>query len=289
MKMRDDRICDFDAEYKLRETVEIEKLSSLLYYDFTKNFVFEGESHDYWEFVYTDKGEIIATAEERDLYLKQGEIIFHKPNEFHKLRSNGSVAPNVVVISFHCHSPAMEYFYGKHMRVPEEYRWIISKILEEAALHFEKNTLEEKKNSPTGSEQLIKNYLEMFFIYLLREDESKISFSEKNISENRIVCDIIGLMEERMRGGFDITFLCKRLGYGKTYLCTLFKEQTGVSIMQYYTDMRIGEAKRLLRESGCNITEVARELNFNNPHYFSHVFGKVAGMSPREYMKSVYK
>ncbi len=278
---------DFDIAYPLTETLNIERISSILYYDFTKDFVFEGESHDYWEFVYTDKGEMIATAEDRDFFIKHGEIIFHKPNEFHKLRSNGIIAPNVVVVSFHTHSPAMHFFDGKHLKVPSEYRWIISKIVEEGQRVFEKNTLTPREIRPVGGEQLIKNYLEMLFIYLMREDESKVAFNEKNISENRIVCDIIKIMEESLHSDISIPELCRSLGYSKTYLCTLFKNHTGNGIMQYYMQMKISEAKKLLREKNYNITQISSILNFNNSHYFSHVFTKLVGMSPREYMRSV--
>lgn len=273
--------------YSLAQTINIERIFSLLYYDFTKDFTFEGEEHDYWEFVYTDKGEIIATAEQEDYFLKQGEIIFHKPNEFHKLRCNGIVAPNVVVVSFQCNSPAMNFFHNKHFKVPTEYRWIISKIIEEGSNTFFKNTLTAKENPHIGSEQLIQNYLEMLLIYLMREDEKKVFFSEKNISENRIVCDIINIMETELKGDLDIPKLCDKIGYSKTYLCTLFKKHTNVSIMQYYMQMKIQEAKRLLREKNYNITQISELLNFNNSHYFSHVFSKLTGMSPREYIKSV--
>ena len=68
----------------------------------------------------------------------------------------------------------------------------------------------------------------------MREDEKKVFFSEKNISENRIVCDIINIMETELKGDLDIPKLCDKIGYSKTYLCTLFKKHTNVSIMQYY-------------------------------------------------------
>ncbi len=280
-------IIDFDKAYPLSATLQIEKLSSIYYYDFTKDFVFNGERHNYWEFVYVDSGEIIASAEDTDFFLKQGEIIFHKPNEFHKLRCNGINAPNVVVITFHSHSPSLSFFKNKHMKVPDEYRWIMSKIIEEDKNFFIKNTIQPKESPVFAAEQLIKNYLEIFLLYLMRENSSHVFFSEKNISENRIVCSIINIMEDQLFSQIDIPYLCQKLGYSKTYLCTLFKKHTNTSIMGYYMQMKIKKAKQLLREKNHNITEISEMLDFNNSHYFSHVFSKYAGMSPRNYMKSV--
>ena len=73
-------------------------------------YSFPGESHDFWEFLCVDKGEVEITADNRAYTLKKGEIIFHKPNEFHTVRANGKIAPNLVVISFDCTSPCMDYF-----------------------------------------------------------------------------------------------------------------------------------------------------------------------------------
>ncbi len=280
---------DYDHAFPLTETLHIDRISSIYYFDFTKDFYFAGEEHDYWELVYTDKGEMIATAEDQDFFLRQGEIIFHKPNAFHKLRSNGVVASNVVIISFHCYSKAMSYFEGKYCKVPPEYRWIIAKLIEEGQNTFKKNTLTLLPERKAGGEQLIRNYLEMLLIYLMREEGEHVFFSEKNISENHIVCDMITTMEKNLYGNVDMNAICEQLHYSKTYLYTLFKEHTGHSPMEYYIKMKIEEAKRLLREKNDTVTSIADKLCFSNSHYFSHVFGKVVGKSPREYMKSVNK
>ncbi len=278
-----------DFLHPFAETVVIDYIGSVFYYDFTKDFRFDGESHDYWEFVYVDSGEIIATAENQDFFLKKGEIIFHKPNEFHKLRCNGINAPNVVVISFYSESEALHFFDGKRLKVPDEYRWIMSKIIEEAKNAFEKNTVIPLKNQKIGAEQLIKNYLESFLLYLMRDDGTRVFFSEKNISESHLVGTMINIMEEYLYSKLDLSLLCEKLGYSTTYLCTLFKAQTNTGIMHYYMQLKIKEAKRLLREKEYNITQIAELLCFNNAHYFSHVFSKYTGISPRDYINSVNK
>ena len=73
------------------------------------DFVFEGESHPFWEMVYVDKGQVEVQSEKDTIILKQGEIIFHKPNEFHAIKAHES-SPNFFVISFVCSSPSMKYF-----------------------------------------------------------------------------------------------------------------------------------------------------------------------------------
>ena len=81
-------------------------------------YSYTGEKHDFWELVYVDKGELEVAADYEGYKLKEGDIIFHKPNEFHNLWANGISAPNVLVISFVCHSPMMSFFENKIMIHP---------------------------------------------------------------------------------------------------------------------------------------------------------------------------
>ena len=72
----------------------VSRIVTIHYYEFDRRFVFGGESHDFWEVVYVDKGEITAVAEETPHVLKHGDIIFHKPDEWHTLYANGEIAAN---------------------------------------------------------------------------------------------------------------------------------------------------------------------------------------------------
>lgn len=53
--MRYDSLC-------LKRAFNVERIYSVHYFEFSKDYTFPGEAHDFWEFVYVDKGEIIATA-----------------------------------------------------------------------------------------------------------------------------------------------------------------------------------------------------------------------------------
>lgn len=100
----------------LRKSISISKIYSIHYFEYMSDFSFEGESHDFWEFLCVDKGEVIVTADTERSVLRHGEITFHQPNEFHNVRATGEVAPNLVVISFRCEDKAMAFSEGRHSR-----------------------------------------------------------------------------------------------------------------------------------------------------------------------------
>jgi AraC-like DNA-binding protein len=70
-----------------------------------------------------------------------------------------------------------------------------------------------------------------------------------------------------------------------SHFSRLFTEQTGHSPLEYFTQLRIQRACRLLDNSDWSIAEVAREMGFEDQFYFSRLFSKVMNMSPREYRK----
>jgi len=275
--------------YKINTSINISKIPTLLYLEFDKDYDFSGESHDFWELVYVDKGEIIITASKEKIVLKQGEAYFHYPNQFHSIKANGQTAPNVFIISFVCRSSAMSYFKKNgHLKFGQRSQELIEKILEEGRPVFGSQQKESTLKEPVfGGQQMIKLYLEMLLITLIREDDKTRVFSSKSSLDNHITLEIKKILEENIYGMIDIQTICKQLNYGKTYLCHTFKSTTGKSIMKYYSELKIKEAKKLIREKRYNFTQISNVLMYNNPHYFSCVFKNITGMTPREYRSSI--
>ena len=159
----------------LRTDICIEQIVSIHYFEYMSNFSFEGESHDFWEFCYMDKGEVEVTADGVPHTLRKGEIIFHKPNEFHELKANGRIAPNLVVMAFHCSSPCMDFFRDKILTLTAVEQNLLAEIITEARKCFSSpldnpylQQLERRTPSPFASEQLIRLYLEQFFLLMYR-------------------------------------------------------------------------------------------------------------------------
>lgn len=70
------------------------------------------------------------------------------------------------------------------------------------------------------------------------------------------------------------------------YLAKMYKKKTGVNLKDYINAYRIEQAKQMLKQEGTNISEVAGMVGFDNFSYFSTVFKKITGMTPKEYKKA---
>lgn len=283
-------------KYKLKNLINVEKIVTLHYFEFQKNYEFSGESHDFWEVVYAEKESIVCSADGKIIPLAQGEIIFHRPNEFHTLSANGKTAPNVFVLSFVCKSDAMRFFESKKFKIDSTQKKLIYLLLEEGKktfdIPFSDPNLKKMKllpNPPLGGEQLIKNYLEIFLISLLRsqtetEQGNKVFLRGKEF-ESKPVNDVIAILRQSLRDSLNIEDICERTSYGKSYLFRIFKAKTGKTIMQFYLDLKIEAAKQLLRENELSVKEIAVELAFSEPNYFSKTFKRLTGLTPSDYKR----
>lgn len=93
-------------------SIVVTELYTVHYFENFKNYYFSGERHDFWEILYVDRGEIIVETDrfERPIRMERGDLLLHRPNEFHSFYANNIVPHNLFVVSFASGSPAMEHF-----------------------------------------------------------------------------------------------------------------------------------------------------------------------------------
>lgn len=86
-----------------------------------------------------------------------------------------------------------------------------------------------------------------------------------------------------------LAFLAQMCSVSESYLSSLFKKETGTTITDYINSTRIRQALILLNTSSLPIGEVASRCGFLDSNYFSRIFKKQLGLSPREYRDSIRK
>lgn len=77
--------------------------------------------------------------------------------------------------------------------------------------------------------------------------------------------------------------VAKAINISTNYLSAVFSQRMGISFVEYLTQKRMARAKQLLRQSGKRTGEIAVEVGYKDPRYFSFVFKKTQGCTPREY------
>ena len=67
------------------------------------------------------------------------------------------------------------------------------------------------------------------------------------------------------------------------YFSKLFKQETGGNFIEYLTEVRLRNARELLKDSGLSIKEICAESGYSDPNYFSRIFKKYEGVTPSEF------
>ena len=98
-----------------------------------------------------------------------------------------------------------------------------------------------------------------------------ISRAEKYVADN--YCD----------PNISLISTARYVGMSAAHFSTVFSQAAGLSFISYLTAMRIERAKTLLRTTNMRLSDIAMEVGYNEPNYFSHVFRKAEGMTPKEY------
>ncbi len=90
-------------------------------------------------------------------------------------------------------------------------------------------------------------------------------------------------IQEHYAESLSLEEVSSQAGFSSSYFSTLFRKETGKNFLEYLTDVRIDEAKRLLRRSGDTIEQIGKAVGMNDYKRFSKTFKKITGISPKEY------
>jgi two-component system response regulator YesN len=80
--------------------------------------------------------------------------------------------------------------------------------------------------------------------------------------------------------------VASHVNFSQNHFSTIFSQETGGNFIEYLTKVRIEKAKELLVNSNLKSADIAYEVGFSDPHYFSFIFKKNTGISPREFRTS---
>ncbi|MCI5837707.1 MAG: AraC family transcriptional regulator [Christensenellaceae bacterium] len=280
---------------KIKNVITVNEIVTIHYFEYMPDFYFKGERHDFWELVYLDSGSVEIQADSEKKILKPGDIVFHKPNEFHNIKSL-NVPSNVFIITFGCNSKSEKALENLIIPADNTLKKLFGNIIDEAYATFDlpKNNpymkkLVLKENPRLGGEQMIKTYLEQALLHILRELTANNRMTlpaERDTPEEQLAKNISEYILQNLTKRIYIEEICKQFGYSAAYISRIFKGATGKTLSYYIAEAKINEAKKLIRSGSKSFQEISDYLAFDNPQYFSKVFRKYSNMSPTEYKKS---
>lgn len=246
------------------------------------DFSFEGESHPFWELVYVKEGSAGVAADERIYNLSQGDIIFHKPMEFHRIWSTDNSSPRLYILTFEISGNKTSELENVTRRLDEA-----SKIMLEGCIEKGKKAFGFGRSRVITSvmdERLCQEYcnaLENFLLLHAFMGQSE-SLPAESTSNSKLFSDIVLYFRDNIGEKLTVEAIADRFFVSPSRIKKLFAKYSGLGVITYFNNMKNLEAQKLLRE-GLTVSEVAETLGFANQFYFSSVFKKITGMTPSQF------
>lgn len=138
------------------------------------------------------------------------------------------------------------------------------------------------------------NYTLGNFIYIsqvLSLILGEIYFREKvdeASKQNRHITATVRYMYKHLDENLSLQDLSRELELSKSYLNAVFKKYANRAPIDFFINLKMQEACKLLKSTDMYILEIAQSLGYDDPYYFSRIFKKMIGVSPREYRNGVY-
>ena len=245
------------------------------------HFDFHGESHDFWEIVTVISGEVEIVEDDKVYILNEGQMILHRPGEFHRIKSAGGTNPNVWIVSLiHGGELPSSLGQGVFLLSPEEskeYRTIFSLLFPyvDQRAHGQDTSPQEELHARMGLCRL-----EAFLLALSQTEGSDTRLSGTvSAMEYR---ELVRTLRKNIHQNLSLQDLSELHHISESYIKKLFRTYAGEGAMTYYNRLRIREIQALL-DGGHTAAAIAECMNFSSVAYLSYFFKNQTGTNIRQY------
>lgn len=259
--------------------LKIKSINSALTRHADENFYFDGEVHDFWELVYAKEGSILVSEDDRIYDLGRRQAIFHKPMELHRLRAKKGSKSELIIISFTAKGNLIHSLSDGVFELDLYLEQMLFDTYKQIENSFDCSDIPLAPSSRNAIEEnlsLVK--LELFLLSVLSKicpsNEQSYSIGAYNYKK------IIDVMNNHIDENLSVDEIAALCCLGTSNLKKTFRTYAGCGVMQHYTRLRIIRATSYIK-SGMSITEISKRMSFSSPGYFSTVFKRETGVSPK--------
>jgi AraC-like DNA-binding protein len=257
--------------------------------------------HDFVELVYVRSGSCTHLHADRRYPIFAGDCFVILPGEEHGYEEQqGLEITNVLFFPHllkHHHAdltsvPGFMRFFAIEPFFRSEtsfrYKLHLSSTQQDTMATYCSSMEEELSGRQPGYKSLCTGLLLQMVVFLSRCFD--LSISSQNVrtefnGKQKMVEAAIAYLEHNYAGDVRVDDVARSAFISPSRLAHVFKDTTGMSLMDYLTQIRIDRAQQLLQQTGQTIAEISFELGIQSPAYFARLFKRMVGQSPTEYRK----
>lgn len=261
----------------ISSSLDISEIYTKFYQEKGTNYNFSGEKHSYWELTYVDKGELLTTIDGVSYHLKQGDLIFYAPMQFHTQSTFEKISSSYLTINFKMNFNHADLLCNKIFSLKRDSYFIVTKLIEELS------------NDNLYSNDLSLCYLKQLIIQMLRLDNShfhsKPTTHMQQTYENELLNDILLYIDNNIYEKISVSTLCEHFCISTSMLHSLFRKNMNNTAKNYINELKLSKSKELIRNSTHTLSEISEMLGFSSIHYFSKKFKSYFNGYPNFYFR----
>ena len=146
-----------------------------------------------------------------------------------------------------------------------------------------RNILREMELKQPGYEDICQAFMEILIIRLMRSTGLSVPTEPQNSVGNHQCAAVRRYIDHHFKESLTLDQLAEEAHMNKFYLSHAFKQEYGISPINYMISRRLEESKYLLAETDLSMSQIAQLLGFSSLSYFSQVFRRTQGIAPMEY------
>jgi len=264
---------------KIDSIFSIKSMGHTLDRVFEPNFAYDGESHNFWEVVYVIDGRIEVVEADNVYLMNDGDIIFHAPMEFHRIRTAESTNPHVLNLSFTAEGELPDGIKDGIFKLSTKEKNTFTKLFNYVKEDFLKD---EAPKSYTGLE--VSSIMSTFILMLTKAAPAKdaVSTSQSAMTYKSVV----RMMNAEVCSNLSIDYIAKKSYISVSYIKSLFAKYAGMSPKKYYAGLQIETAKYYLLK-GISVKAVSEQMNFSSVNHFIRFFKTHTGYTPLHYKNNI--
>lgn len=255
-------------------------------------------SHTFWELVYIYEGCGINYTNDGEKNVKDGVFLFMKPGVRHSLVSptKGEGAPlrvcNCIFTQEYLNTMINEY---AHIEGIKNYA-LFKHITNDASFSIQLNDdnarninhlmwliAHEYNHFTIGSEEIIRQSFLSLLICITRLYEYQTNRAIPTVSKNSDIDKLMKYIRSNFASKLTLDLLAAHIHLSREYLCRYFKKYTGKTISDFLLEVRIAQAKQMLRTTSHSVTDIGAYCGYPSVSNFQRSFKRVVGMSPNEF------
>lgn len=266
--------------YPIQRVTQLNGFYTAFEAKFDPDYVFRGESHDFYELVLILSGTLGVTAGSDSFVLEGPAAVLHPPMEFHALRAERGTSPELIILSFE--ADAVPDFKKRVFLLSEDQVERAKRALALLKSSHAMTSAEQADHALMAPKEAQLAMMEIECILLTLSEGGATAVGATYSTGDRNYRRALQVMEENLERSLSITELARLSHISPSLLKKLFARYAGIGVMEYFRTRKVNAAIPFLRE-GNSVQSVAARFDFSTPGYFATVFRRVTGKSPSYY------